>query len=69
MLPSAFREKLMQTACKSAVKGDDDLKDSEIECLLKQMSDDMKELFCPHGRPAAIKLSRYEIEKWFKRIV
>lgn len=69
MLPSMFKEKLMQTACKSAVKGDDDLKMTEIESLLKQMSDDMKELFCPHGRPAAIKLSRHEIEKWFKRIV
>lgn len=69
ILPDAFMEKLMQSACKAATKGEDDLSDDEINCLIKQMSNETKELFCPHGRPVMIKLTRYEIEKWFKRIV
>lgn len=69
ILPDAFMEKLMQSACKAATKGEDDLSDDEINCLIKQMSNEIKELFCPHGRPVIIKLTRYEIEKWFKRIV
>ncbi len=69
MMPTDFRSSLMQVACKAAVKGDEDLSDMQIESLLKQMSINMKELFCPHGRPAVIKISKNEIEKWFKRIV
>ncbi len=69
VLPDAFREKIMQAACKAAIKGEEDLSDIEIDSLLRQMSAEIKELFCPHGRPIAIKLKRQEIEKWFKRIV
>lgn len=69
MMPDAFRSKLMQTACKSATKGHDDLQESEIVKLLEQMTNEMKELFCPHGRPVVVKLSKSDVEKWFKRIV
>ncbi len=69
LLPQVFKEKLMQSACKAAVKGEDDLSQSEIEKLLDDMSAETTELFCPHGRPIVVKLKRREIEKWFKRIV
>ncbi len=69
LLPDVLKEKLMQSACKAATKGEDDLSDDEIKSLVKQMSNETRELFCPHGRPIMIKLTRYEIEKWFKRIV
>ncbi len=69
MIPQVFKEKLMQSACKAAVKGEDDLSQSEIDKLLETMNAETTELFCPHGRPIVIKLSRHEIEKWFKRIV
>jgi DNA mismatch repair protein MutL len=59
----------MQTACKSAIKGEDDLSQSEINILVEQIFSQISELFCPHGRPIAVKLSKKEIEKWFKRIV
>lgn len=64
-----IKDSLMQMACKSAVKGGDDLSKSEIEILLKEMKEKNVVLFCPHGRPVIVRISKNEIEKWFKRIV
>ena len=59
----------MQMACKSAIKGGDDLSKDEIKILLKDMGDNNVVLFCPHGRPVLVRITKKEIEKWFKRIV
>ncbi|MDE6402165.1 MAG: hypothetical protein K2L54_06080 [Clostridiales bacterium] len=68
--PMTLKERLMQAACKAAVKGEiDDLSQSEIEALLSEMTARNITLFCPHGRPIAVSFSKKEIEKWFKRIV
>lgn len=64
-----LKDDLMQSACKAAVKGAMSLSDSEIEKLVDSLKTEKIELFCPHGRPIAIKIKRGEIEKWFKRIV
>ncbi len=64
-----IKEKLMQHSCKSAVKGGNDLTKNEIENLFKNMNDEKIPLFCPHGRPIAVRVTKAEIEKWFKRIV
>lgn len=56
-------------ACKAAVKGGQKLTDSEIEVLLAELLQKGRRLQCPHGRPVCVKLSKYEIEKMFKRIV
>lgn len=64
-----IKNKLMQSACKAAVKGEMDLSRNEIDCLLKDMVKSNVSLFCPHGRPIVVTLARSEIEKWFKRIV
>ena len=63
------KDNLMQMACKSAIKGGDDLTKQEIYSLLSQMSKDNLTLFCPHGRPIVVRITKTEIEKWFKRIV
>lgn len=63
------KDKLMQMACKSAVKGGDDLSKTEIDNLIREMSDKNIVLFCPHGRPVVVRITKTEIEKWFKRIV
>lgn len=63
------KDSLMQMACKSAVKGGDDLSRSEIKTLLDEMYGNSIILFCPHGRPVVVRVSKSEIEKWFKRIV
>lgn len=60
---------LMQSACKAAVKGEDRLSDSEIGYLIEAFSSGDRVLMCPHGRPLVVKISKSEIEKWFKRVV
>ncbi len=68
--PMVLKERLMQAACKAAVKGEiDDLSQSEIDALLEEMSAREISLFCPHGRPIAVCFTKKEVEKWFKRIV
>lgn len=64
-----IREKFMQMACKSAIKGGDDLSDFEIKYLLKKLKEETKVLLCPHGRPIIVEVDKKQIEKWFKRIV
>ncbi len=64
-----IKDKLMQHSCKSAVKGGNDLSKTEIESLFEQMNNEKIPLFCPHGRPIAVRVTKTEIEKWFKRIV
>lgn len=61
-------EKISLHACKSAIKSGDNLSDNEIFVLLQKLNGNLG-LKCPHGRPIAIKISRTEIDKWFKRIV
>ncbi len=64
-----IRDYLMQHSCKSAIKGGNDLSDDEIDHLYEEMSKEKIKLFCPHGRPIAIRMNIHDIEKWFKRIV
>lgn len=64
-----IKDYLMQHSCKSAIKGGNDLTENEINQLFNQMGKEKIALFCPHGRPIAIRISKSEVEKWFKRIV
>ena len=61
-------EKIAQKACKSAVKSGDKLSNDEIDIILKGIKNNLG-LKCPHGRPIAVKITRTEIDKWFKRII
>ncbi len=67
-MPTIIQEKVMQKACKSAIKAGDKLSKQEIDTLTKKLNEDFG-LKCPHGRPIAIKITKNEIYKWFKRIV
>ncbi|MBO5713002.1 MAG: DNA mismatch repair endonuclease MutL [Clostridia bacterium] len=67
-IPNVINEKLMQKACKSAVKSGKKMSDSEVEALMRLLNGNI-DLKCPHGRPIAVKIQRKEIDKWFKRIV
>lgn len=63
-----LKEKIAQKACKAAIKSGDKLSDFEIETLFVLLKENLG-LKCPHGRPVAVKITRTEIDKWFKRIV
>ena len=62
-----LREKLMQPACKHAIKGGDRLNDEEIKQLMVLIRSEEVPLSCPHGRPILIKLTKRELENKFKR--
>ena len=71
-LKTAEREKRMagiiQASCKHAVKAGDRLTDAEIRSLLEQMTTSGAPPTCPHGRPVLRVMSKYEIERMFKRV-
>ena len=56
-------------ACKAAVKGNDRLSMEEMESLVEKLRFINDPFHCPHGRPTIIKMTNYEMEKKFKRIV
>ena len=64
---SYIRDRLAMKACKSAVKANDILKDEEIERLLVDLDGCTEPYSCPHGRPTYIRMSKYDIERRFKR--
>lgn len=67
-LQSLLKDKIAQKACKAAIKSGDKLRDQEVQVLLKALNENIG-LKCPHGRPVVVKITRTEIDKWFKRIV
>lgn len=64
-----IKEDLCQKACKSSVKAGNKLSNEEIKILIDSLTTNKSTLLCPHGRPIIVKLTRTDIEKWFKRIV
>jgi DNA mismatch repair protein MutL len=56
-------------ACKAAIKANKKLDDREVFQLLSELSNAGRKYTCPHGRPTVVRLTKYEIEKMFKRIV
>ena len=65
--PAERRESLLHTmACKAAIKGGWKSGPEELRALVaKVQSGEVR--YCPHGRPVAVRLTKYEIEKMFKR--
>lgn len=68
-VPQIIREKIASMACKAAVKGNNSLSFEEADKLIEQLLELDNPYNCPHGRPTIITMSKYEVEKKFKRIV
>ena len=65
--PAAARDELLHTmACKSAIKAGMTTDPAEWRVLVDKVQSGAIQ-YCPHGRPVKYRLSRYEIEKFFKR--
>ena len=62
-------DKIASMSCKAAVKGSQRLSLPEMEQLMKDLMKLDNPYNCPHGRPTIIAMSKYKIEKKFKRIV
>lgn len=67
--PELILEKIASMSCKAAVKGNDKLSYSEIDSLINDLLGLDNPYNCPHGRPTIISMTKYEIEKKFKRII
>ena len=67
---SYLRDKAIYTvACKAAIKANKKLSEKEMDDLVKKVYALEGISTCPHGRPITVKMSKYQIEKMFKRIV
>lgn len=67
--PQMITEKIASMSCKAAVKGNQSLSRAEIEALIGELLALENPYHCPHGRPTIISMSKYELEKKFKRIL
>uniref|UniRef100_UPI004055DF05 DNA mismatch repair endonuclease MutL n=1 Tax=Agathobacter sp. TaxID=2021311 RepID=UPI004055DF05 len=67
--PELILEKIASMSCKAAVKGNQTLSYQEFDALAEELLSLENPYNCPHGRPTIISMSKYEIEKKFKRIV
>ena len=67
--PELILEKVASMSCKAAVKGNDEISYAEMDALIEELLTLDNPYNCPHGRPTIISMSRYEIEKKFKRII
>lgn len=67
--PELILEKVASMSCKAAIKGGNHISRTEAEHLIDELLTLDNPYHCPHGRPTIISMSRYEIEKKFKRIV
>jgi len=63
-----YGDLLHTRACKSAIKAHDVTSRQELEALAKEVWENEGIRFCPHGRPIMVKMTEYEIEKYFSRI-
>ena len=68
MVRGVYEEALHMIACKKALKGNTILSDAELKVLgAKVLSFEEGINTCPHGRPIMVKMSRYSLERQFKR--
>ena len=67
--PEAVYDRIASMSCKAAVKGNNRLSEQEADMLIDELLGLENPYACPHGRPTIISISKYEMEKKFKRIV
>lgn len=62
-------EKIASMSCKAAVKGSSRLSFQEADALVQELMKAENPYNCPHGRPTLIRMTRYEFDRKFRRIV
>lgn len=67
--PDSINERIASMSCKAAVKGNHAMSAAEANQLIDELLELENPYACPHGRPTIISMSKYELEKKFKRIV
>lgn len=67
--PDSIKDKIATMSCKAAVKGNNRLSEREAYELINKLMILENPYNCPHGRPTMISMTKYELEKKFKRII
>lgn len=67
--PELILEKVASMSCKAAVKGNNRLSLPEVNELISELLTLDNPYNCPHGRPTIVSMTKYELEKKFKRVV
>ena len=62
-------DRIATLSCKAAVKGNNELSFAEADKLIDELLKLENPYNCPHGRPTIVAISKYEMEKKFKRII
>lgn len=68
-LMEVISDRMATMACKAAIKGNHRYSYKEAEALIDELLLLENPYNCPHGRPTIISMTKYEMEKKFKRIV
>ncbi|MDO5131575.1 MAG: DNA mismatch repair endonuclease MutL [Eubacteriales bacterium] len=67
--PQAVLSKVASMSCKAAVKGNTRLTETEARALIRELLTLDNPYHCPHGRPTMVVMSKYEMDRKFRRIV
>lgn len=67
-VPNQFDDLIHIVACKAAIKAGNYTSLTELQNLCDLVLNNREIASCPHGRPVTVKLTKYEIDKLFKRV-
>lgn len=67
--PDELYLQIATMSCKAAIKGNQRISTEEFAALFDEMLTLENPYHCPHGRPTTIQISRYELERKFKRVI
>lgn len=66
---SPLEKIIISMSCKNAIKAGDSITPEETSELISRLMKTKQPYTCPHGRPTIITMSKFELEKKFKRII
>ena len=67
-VPDRLDDLIHTVACKAAIKAGKATSLTELQDLCDRVLADKDVRSCPHGRPTTVRLTKYELDKMFKRV-
>ena len=67
-VPDRLDDLIHTVACKAAIKAGKPTTMTELQDLCERVLSDDNVRSCPHGRPTTVRLTKYELDKMFKRV-
>lgn len=67
-VPDRLDDLIHTVSCKAAIKAGSETSMQEMQSLCDRVLSDPDVTCCPHGRPVTVRLTKYELDKMFKRV-